>query len=995
MTSRTSLALVLLLTACCRLLAPSAAAADATQTGIIAGEVVDPTQVRLQGVQVEISGPQIRRSALTDAQGRFRFPALGLGLYQVTAELLGLWAQATDVAVHIGRTTELLLQLGPGGGTAAAPGAEAGPGAGEKAATGAGATRPGAAGGEAPGEHDVIQVIAEAPVVDRFDTRIGAIVSFDFLDQLPVERFYQSAAMMLPDVVEGEDGNPNASGALRNQNLFLIDGVDTTDPTTGLFGLNLAYEAVQEVSVITAGAPAEYGRASGAMINVVTRSGTQEFHGSARLFASNNTWDNRYDYKPQEVQSIAPDIQAFNSSPDRIDPQAELSLGGPLWRDHLWFFGGYETSKNTILAPTQQGTTWNQGLDLRAGAFKLTSQLAQSHTVVLQETLDSANFADFTPFDRGFAENRVGRKPSHLRSPLIVDRIPGDIFALQQEGQSGDFSKLQYNGALTQSFSVELTLADQRRKLTRGRLNSRGVTADAPHEAVQVNDVSLFNGIPDNGFERRPRRQGNLAATWFAALGPTDHQVKAGIDYQRNDSVRLFNFGGQPGIDPATGNAVDGQLYVDQDQRPECQTMVCPAFDPGSGSFSPAQLFNFWHRVPNQTREETSAGYLADSIVAGRFVVSLGVRYESLHADDRHGTVLVDSRSFAPRLGVTYDPLGDGKSLLTASAGRYYEPFLQQYADSFTQPDVFSGYSLYQWAQGPGCDPVVHQADPSSPCWSFVGPADFFLTQLAPPNRRLKPSYVDELALGFKRQLTASTALSLHFLERTWHQLWNNVVHLDGFDASGNPILSSRILNLPEARRRHQAVQVMLQKRYSAHWQMLASYTYSRTEGNLFQNDGADTFGDFRDISNTDLVNRFGPAPYDRTHVLKVFSSVQVPLGRHNLSLGAALLYESGLPFQTEALDPTLPSNLGVRFLTPRGSDRLPDVFQLDLLLGYRVRVGGGLELDARGEVFNVTNGRRVLAVETLLDTGNFGQPRSLGDLQAPRNYRLTLGLRF
>src|SRR5260370_33698162 len=87
------------------LLLPAPALADGTQTGMIAGEVVDASRTGLEGVQVTISGPQIRRNALTDAQGRFRFPSLGLGDYQVTAELLNLKAAAGGVEVSIGKTT--------------------------------------------------------------------------------------------------------------------------------------------------------------------------------------------------------------------------------------------------------------------------------------------------------------------------------------------------------------------------------------------------------------------------------------------------------------------------------------------------------------------------------------------------------------------------------------------------------------------------------------------------------------------------------------------------------------------------------------------------------------------------------------------------------------------------------------------------------------------------------------------------------------------------
>src|SRR5262249_34053071 len=149
--------------------------------------------------QVTAVGPQIRRTEEADDQGRFRFPALGVGTYDLHAELLGLAADQRGVPVSLGRTTIVQLRLvGP-----------AREGAGTGSATPSSAEQDLAA-------QESIQVFAEPSVIDRFDTRIGANVGFDFIDRLPVARFYQSVALLLPGVSGGEDGNPNVNGALRS-----------------------------------------------------------------------------------------------------------------------------------------------------------------------------------------------------------------------------------------------------------------------------------------------------------------------------------------------------------------------------------------------------------------------------------------------------------------------------------------------------------------------------------------------------------------------------------------------------------------------------------------------------------------------------------------------------------------------------------------------------------------------------------------------------------
>ena len=209
------------------LLGPGVLRADPQQTGLLTGVLLDGDGEPVPGVAVDARGPQIERQAVTDNAGRFRFPALGIGLYSLRAELLGLVATADGVLVSVNKTVTVELTLSP----------------------------PEDGSGIDSGVADWIRIVAEVPILDRYETRVGANVRFEFLEALPVERFYQSVALLLPGVAGGGDGNPNVSGGLRGANLYLIDGVDTTDPTTGLFGLNLAYESIDEVEVTTAAAP--------------------------------------------------------------------------------------------------------------------------------------------------------------------------------------------------------------------------------------------------------------------------------------------------------------------------------------------------------------------------------------------------------------------------------------------------------------------------------------------------------------------------------------------------------------------------------------------------------------------------------------------------------------------------------------------------------------------------------------------------------------------
>ncbi len=947
---------------------------EGTQTGILQGTVVDSAQQPLPDVPVQLFGAQLQRSTVTDAAGRFRFQGLAIGSYRVTADLLGLSAYRDDVRVFIDKTTDTSLVLSEN-------------------------SEPDA---DLPVEEDLIQVLALAPLIDRYETRISSSVRREFLDELPLARVYQSVALLLPSVVGGADGNPNVSGALRGSNLYLVDGVDTTDPTTGLFGLNLSYDAIQEVDVTTAAPQVEYGRASGAIINVVTRSGDATFRGSARWLSSSNGWNS--DYRDQG-QGLDTEIAAANAGDDNLDSTLAATLGGPLWGDRLGFFATFEQADSSFLRPSFEGTSWDQDTSIQATGIKLTGH-GQRHSLLAQYTADSADFNTFASFDRRPGENRAVDIPDELRGE-VYDPLPGDIFALQHRVQEGDFVKLQWYTVVNADVSLTAAVATQDRRLERHPLNQRSGLGGAVHEGAVPYGISAnnpdgepqafttWNGLTDRGSEERRRQQANVTADYFLQRGGFSHGLRFGVDLQRTESTQDLRFSGQDGIDQATGLPVSGQLFSDLDNRPQCTIFgqSCIDFDADSGTFQPFLLFNFYQRPTGGTEAENLALFVNDAISFGRWLVSVGMRYEQVSGDDERGRKLVDDDSLAPRIGFKYDPKGDGKAFLSLTYSRFTEPFPQLYLDDFTQAEPLSGYSSYLW-RGVNGDPDCLLAEPTdinSPCWQFTGSKPLESLSKAEPNLDLERSSVEELVVAFERQLTDNTSLRLSWIQRDWQDLWDDVLLLDGSSPLFDPVVGS-VENLPQAERTYRSVQLLLQRRYAERWQMLASYTWSETEGNLFQSTGRSSFQDLVDFDDTNIVQRFGPAPYDRSHQLKVFANYQIPIGTNRLSLGGVMRYETGTPYQRE----TLIDNVGTRFDTPRGSLRLDDFWQLDLSASYDFdfqRENLGLEFKL--EAFNLSDEQSVLEVETLTNGGGFGQPRSIADVQAPRNFRLTVGVRF
>lgn len=953
-------------------LSAAPAQGDGTQTGIITGLVLDATGTAIEGVEVTLSGARGSSFVLTDEAGRFRFPGLDVGGYEVVARLLGLSASAASVTVSQGRATELRLVLSPED--------------------------------EAPGNSllnaERIVVVSEPPIIDRSDPRVATAVRADFLSRLPVRRFYQSAALVIPGLEGGADGNPNASGSLRSTNLYLIDGVDTTDPTTGLFGLNLAYGAIEEVDVTTAAAPADTGRSSGAFVRVVTRSGGNRFRGSLEWLATDGSWNEPYVQEPT-WDHLAADVSAANGA-EELSQTVGLTVGGPVAADRLWFFVAYEDGEGAFPRPARDGSRWDDRLSSESFAGKLTLRAGTTGSVAAQVTSDETAFTLFSPFQRGPGENRVGDSASPI-ARSFVDRLTGDVYALERRGQEGSFARLAWNGVRGDRWTFSASGAIQDRRLDRSAAAARGLSGGAPHAAVtafdldpddetdaQIFDYVLFNGVTDLGEERRERAQLHFDLAWYLEGEGVEHEIELGVQGFRTASTTNLRFPGQRVRDPATGTPVEGQLYIDIDLRSSClpDGSGCRPFDPAEETFQPYQMFLFHARPSVETRAESYAGFLSDSIAWGRFQITAGVRFEWLLAKDDASRKLLDDETILPRLSVVWDSTGRGDTLFTAAWGRYAEPFLQQFVDSFRIPASFSGYSDYFWSfDDPSCDDRAPR-DPLARCWQHSSTVELGPIQNAEPSLDLAQATVDEAVVGFERQLSTTTAVSLHYVAREWRGLWDNVLARQ-FDGDGETT-RSEVRNLSAARRRHRALQLLVQKRFAAGWQLLASYTRAETLGNLFESTGLSDFADYGDESDVNLVHRYGLAPYDRKHQGKLFAHVAVPAGRVTLDFGAAVRYESGAPIQVERSEP-----LGRRFLTPRGSDRLDDILQADLAIAASTRVGSSSELTIRLESFNLTDEQRPVAVETLVDRSDFGEPRTLADLQAPRSYRISAAIRF
>lgn len=286
------------------LLMPILANAQAN-TGILTGTVLDEDGQPLPGVEVTISSPALispQLSRLTNERGLFRFPYLPPGTYTLNAKLTGFNVYRTEnISILLNLTTELKVVM------------------------------------KAAKLEEEILVVSAAPVVATENTKLATNIDANELKNLPVSRSVYSALNLAPGVLDGAVFN---SGT--RENAWNMDGVQVTDPGSGSgMSATQSMDAYEEVQIETAGHPAEFGNAGGAVVNVITKSGGNVFHGEGSIYFTNS------DLQASNIKGTpvsAPTTQTL------YNYGFNFSLGGPVIKDKLWFFvsSGFAPSKQRL-----------------------------------------------------------------------------------------------------------------------------------------------------------------------------------------------------------------------------------------------------------------------------------------------------------------------------------------------------------------------------------------------------------------------------------------------------------------------------------------------------------------------------------------------------------------------------------------------------------------------------------------------------------------------
>jgi outer membrane receptor protein involved in Fe transport len=913
--------------------------AQPAQTGTVSGEVQDATGAVLPGVTVTLTSQDrgFARETVSDASGRYVFPAVPIGLYTVSATLQGFQtATVTDNQVEVEKTTSVPIAMRIGALT------------------------------------DTVQVVGETPIVDPTTVTATTRLSKDEFEKLPVGRSYQAIIGAAPGVVG--TGNVNSAGALTTSNLFVIDAVDTTDPTTGTFGTNLNFEAIQEVSVLTSAVGAEYGRAQGAIVNVITKSGTNRFEGAFKYLFANDQW-NAQNTTVNQVTGASLERVKF----DQVNPTYSFAGGGPIWKNRAFFFATWELIKATSPQRQTAGAVPEDFQQVREDKYsnvRGTFQPANGHTVWLKYYQ--------SPGD------------GIVRDDYWGTTVTGDREALTAQYQTAKNWAAQWSGVLRNNWSVEAAGAQYSSLIEVGTFEE-GILGGAPIESLE--DGKVYNGATFDGFVERPRSQFNVASNWFLMASGRAHNVKVGYDFQGLESGAQFDFPNR-------------QYYVAESYNPVTRT---PVFGPNSTR----QDFDSGASV---SKGNIHALFARDKMeLTDRLSLEAGIRWEKQTGSSDIGEATVDTTMFAPRLSGTYDLVGDGNNLITGSYGRYYQSIIQSFSDAFAQVAQQTNHDNYAWN---GTTFVFQNRVELS-----GGSSGF------QPNLDLKASHMDEFTFGYQRQIGRLFGASARFISRSWGNLIDDVRTFDATNNIEREVLNYdaaertyRGVQLTAEKRFSDNWNAQASYTYSRtrgnHFPTgvftpLGDYIDAQCRTTVDLTVGTNGIIPCAEVQNG--ANKNGAPTYDRPHNFKLAAAYVRPVGPVNLTFGALTEVLSKFRYEKQrtmnVLLPGTLSNSGqtaTYYYNQLGSDPVEGMeWYMDTSVEGTWRIYSTVQAGFRAEIFNITNRQEQLRSNNVVWCGseagagcstfiaNYGKATSRGSFRGgltgttPRQYRFSAIFRF
>lgn len=978
------------------LMAPTAAMAQ-SQTGALRVAVTDQSGAALSGAAVEVSSPDslVSRSGVTDAEGRVRLSGLDPATnYTVRVTASGhADFTASNVAVVSGRELSLGYAL--------------------NSATGA------------VNLDDVVVTGTSLAAVDVTSATVGTTLTLQTVDSLPTGRSYQSYLQLVPGVKPtlGTSANPSSrsgvnysdiggSAGASSDNVYYLDGVDVTDPSTGTAGSNFNSEIIQEQQVIVGGVPAEYAGGSGLISRVVTKSGGNDWSGSINYYFQNDS------LMADDEHGTSGGFSTYDSA---------ITFGGPILRDRLWFFASYQKRSREEDILTTGGDIMRTVTNEADYAFgKLTWQVTDD------DRLSATFFSDPAEISGSFL-NTVPNNRDRMRTQ------GGDNYKIDYSRTWGDALLNAYwfrHEAELTDMASDTSISDDvgflpaaNATLAQRQLGGLGTNIERHKDREEwgVNGEYFVDSSfgthtfkagysrSQNVYEENSTVPGDMVYQSFAAryAGTTFAQA---TDENAHWTTSSFVADDIPRIQEALARPANAaaRARVDTNNDGVISEAEVNAITFSNTTGNPYGNINAYRAVrtvaaPYAVTSEGQALYVQDTWTLDQLTVSAGLRAEKWEhfASDGSKTMSFDWE-IAPRLSVVYDLAGDGRSKLFGFVGRYYDPIRNNMSD-------FAGALT-----GPVDDEQINIGGD----WVTFRTRGGATTPDALFAPTTKTPYTDEYMVGYSATFGSSIGFSATLTHRATRDIledfdlavYSNPDNVSPsragptsmfylpysyFGYSARPNSNYVLGTLPGGKRDYTGLELTLTKFKTDNWFGQISYTYNRAYGNTNSDSNADFQGDVIWLDPR-APNMYGKQAGNIPHQFKAFASYEFDFG---LELSGVFNWNSGFLYTPAA-------EVSGRYFAPRVStayeyggvttrwlqpgfvagSQTPSYFTFDVRAKYVLDMPFG-ETELFLDVFNILNRQSPVDVQKLIagdGTYSFNEPN---DWVEPR--RAYLGVRY
>jgi len=949
------------------ILGTSSLATAANTDGAIAG-IVSTVSGSLADAKITIknNATGYSKTVTADANGSYRFARLPTGLYTVTAQKNGFETISLDtVRVTLGESTNVGLTM-------------------------------------QSGNTEVISVVgSRISQIDVSSSESALNISAVELSRLPVPRNLNAVALLAPGTTEGDsrfDGAISFGGASAAENSTYINGLNVTNFRNGLGFSTVPYSFYKEFQVKTGGYSAEFGRATGGVINAVTKSGSNEFKFGGEIFATPDS------LRGEGQDTRFPDGRYYrtNSKDERDELNASIYASGAFIEDTLFFYAMYEARDRDSNYSDTSGHTWtnyNNATDFWGA--KIDWQINDDHKLELLAFSDSN---DGTYDNYGYD---------------IETDVKGDYENTDTEIRGGDNYSLTYTGYITDDFSVKALYGVNEYSLTD--------TSNVQDDCTDVNDNRAASDVDE------------LGCTSSATVSFGDDKREAfRVDFEYTLDEHLIRFGFDH--ETNTSGAVDryaGPLGVSYSIEDFTATRQLPNSFTAPASAGDSYVSGRKRTVGGDFETIASAFYIEDIWDAtDNITLTLGARLETFNNKNSAGNTFVKiDNMFAPRLGIAWDINGDGESKVFANFGRYFLPVanntnvrLSGNEDDSETYYEFDGLSDHEFEGNAYQMPILG---------AQLGEVRVTGNGEVPDTRSivdqdLDPMFQDEIILGYEQVINDDWAWGVKGITRSLNgaiddmyfgtlpngctlddyvlanpgeevTIWADT-NCDG-NADSTYTFNSAESGYPEAERTYHSLEFTLNRAWDDVWTMNASYVWSHSYGNsegLVKSDnGQDDAGVTSDFDFPELMDgAYGNLPNDRRHQLRLRGAYAVT---ENLVVAANLRIESGRPKTIFGVDhPDGRPSYGATYYiadgdgnfsrNTRGSDgETPWIATLDLNASYTMQIGDA-DVNFKMDIFNALDSHSVRFNQENQRFSTFRFPRVY---QAPRSVQLSASVNF